>query len=68
MKSNSKTLPKTGRRKAAQTEEMTSVVLRRMKHHTLFETLTGSSSSILLAKGFINSAYLFNVKESNLTK
>ena len=48
---------------------MTSAVLRRTKHQTLFETPTGSSSSIPLAKiNKINSAYLFNVKESKLTK
>ena len=44
---------------------MTSAVLKRMKHQTLFENPTGSSSSILLANGIINRAYLFNVKEAN---
>lgn len=42
---------------------MTSAVLKTMKHQTLFESPTGSSSSILLANGFINRAYVFNVKE-----
>lgn len=54
------TSPKKGRRKATETEETTSVVLRTIKHQKLLATPTGSSSSKLLANGFINSAYLVN--------
>lgn len=47
---------KKGTRNATITEEMTSVVLSRMKHQKLLEILTGSSSLILLVNGFINRA------------
>lgn len=43
-----------------QTVEMTSDVLKRIKHQKLSETPTGSSSSILRANGFISNAYLVN--------
>ena len=41
---------------------MTRAVLRRIKHQKLAAILTGSSSSIPLANGFNNNAYLFHVK------
>ena len=52
--------PKNGKTNAAATVEKTSAALRRMKHHKLFETGSGSSSSIPLAKGIINNAYFVN--------
>lgn len=58
-------IPKKGIINATPTEEMTSAVLRRMKHQKLLETLVGRSSSILLASGFISRAYLCIVKEAN---
>lgn len=58
-------IPKKGIINATPTEETTSAVLRRMKHQKLLETLIGSSSSILLASGFISRAYLYIVKEAN---
>lgn len=61
-------LPKKGRRKATQTVEKTNPVLREMKHKKLVDTLTGSSSSMLLANGFINRANLFIVKEREKKK
>jgi hypothetical protein len=56
-------LPKNGIRKAAQTVDITSAVLRRRKHQLVREMLSGNNSSTLLASGFIIKAYVFIIKE-----
>ena len=53
-------LPKNGIWKAEQTDEATSAVLRRRKHHMFSEILSGNSTSIPLASGFIKRAYFVN--------
>lgn len=58
-------VPKKGRTNAKQTVEATSAVLRRIKTQILSESLEGSNSSMPLAIGFINKAYLHSIKEAN---
>lgn len=48
-----------------QTVDKTSTDLRRIKNHKLLETVEGTNSSMLLAKGFINKAYLHSIKENS---
>lgn len=51
-------LPKKGRKNATASVDITRAVRRRIKHHKISGNPAGSSSSILLAKGFMNRANL----------
>lgn len=55
-------IPKKGRRKAMTSVENTRVALNSIEHQVLLASAWGSSSSKLLANGFINNGYLFPVK------
>lgn len=62
-KNSNKNLPKNGRRKATHTVEITSTLLKRMKHQGLLAYAPGRSSSKLLANGLSSKEYLFVIKE-----